>query len=710
MKPKITVAICSHNRYELLSTLLPVFSEQKNISISDFEILIIDNSDSLVGKDNFYSLVECIPNAKVISSQPPGLSRARNEAIKHCQTPYIVYIDDDAIPGDFWLSSLLYSFQNDAADVIAGPISPLWSIPRPEWLPEKYAACLTILNYGDQLRTLGEFEYAYGTNMAFRLNLLKEVGGFKESLGRVGSRTLISEEEIETQILIRKVKGKFIYNPNAIVFHRVHENRISRSYIRARMAWQAVSVLMHDSPHIHIDASRVDLMKAAQNLGVEDFLERMLVTEGSQEFSDQLDIIYNLFLLILDSKDLSDSVFEKYFYRDNKNNSVDIGNQHRLTKHNNNFDEYRFSLPIASKVKHLFVEGKNGHNFLFNTFGRIKNSQMFNFSCNSYEVGQHDYSLLKQSLTINISTITFLSLDALAFGSGVEHLHSLIQNNAYKYFGFLHRFPENDLQRESLVSLARQVKILVLSKRMETQLREVLGIEAAYIPLPSQRERYIAAGLKRNYIDLHRQKLGVKQNQIVISLLGEMRNEKGIHFMLDAIRLLEESCKNQLFFLFAGHARDIKAEEIEQVLKQCNLDGFVDVRQNMRDPRGFEVLSDLELSNYVLVSDVGIYPYTASQRLCASGSIPDYIRSRKFIIAGENTEIGDLARNYDLGLVYESGNPGDFAKKINDVVKLSSTRKTLAASTNYEKYFNLISTENVLEILSGILDSASGIE
>ena len=63
----------------------------------------------------------------------------------------------------------------------------MWPHAQPEWLPHKYVACLTILDHGQRSLAVGH-EFAFGANMAFKADVLREVGGFNVGLGR-GVRT-----------------------------------------------------------------------------------------------------------------------------------------------------------------------------------------------------------------------------------------------------------------------------------------------------------------------------------------------------------------------------------------------------------------------------------------------------------------------------------------------------------------------------------------
>src|SRR5208282_516376 len=187
-----------------------------------------------------------------------------------CETDYIAYIDDDAVPYPEWLAAIIEAFETTDAAVVAGPILPVWPGPIPEWLPTKYAGCLTILNHGPADRPLREGEFAFGANMAFAVEALRAIGGFNLGIGRTGARNLLSEEEIEIQLVLRDRGYTSFYAASAKVSHVVHRDRVSRSYFRARMSWQGVSALLRNPP-IHFDHwSPVVIKEASAKLGLQE--------------------------------------------------------------------------------------------------------------------------------------------------------------------------------------------------------------------------------------------------------------------------------------------------------------------------------------------------------------------------------------------------------------------------------------------------------
>lgn len=686
MPSSITVAICTYKRYPLLKKLIGSLANQ-TLTQASFKVLVVDNNDDPSEREQFANEVEGSPGVTVIASSPPGLSRARNVAIEKCNTEYIVFIDDDAFPEPGWLDALLRGFEKSSASVLAGPIAPVWPKPRPHWLPDKYVACLTILDHGSEDKLLSENEFAYGTNMAFKTSVLREVGGFNSTLGRSGSKTLISDEEIEIQIALRARGHKIFYASGAKVLHRVHENRLNRNYFRARMAWQAVSSLMHESPLWHPAHSMQELARASRTLGMDRSLADLFSSRDATTFSAQIDLIYHLFLLVLNANGEHDDAFEQQFTALENVTEMSYRAEPASSPAFFAIEQIRRSAPIALDTRHLFVEGRSGHAFLFDVYGSLPHSQLLSLPTDTWGNCDADLHFLEASLSPNLETVTFLSLDPLAYGPSSSSLIGLLDRLETGSFGILHRLPWTPEHAQSLREVARRLsKVIVLAEGMGRKLREEYGIDnIAYLPLHPTHHLYL--GRDQQSI---RDCFGIKPNQTVFSTLGEARKGKGIELLLESLKHLTQADRDRMFFLFAGRAKDIDARDVERQLRISGCFGLADLRQS-ENPLQFAVLSEREFGRYVAVSDVGLLLYQGDQRSCMSGMLPNYVWGGMPVIATANSIVGEQVLKYGIGMTLELETPQAVADVLSGLSrqqdgsklhsdKLKSIRKSLSPS------------------------------
>jgi glycosyltransferase involved in cell wall biosynthesis len=173
-----------------------------------------------------------------------GLSNAKNRATRECTGHYIAFLDDDAVAGRHWLSSMLEAFSSGDAQLacVGGPIRPIWERPRPPWLSDALLPYFSVgCDYGAGRYLDGTREYLWGGNMALRVSELKRHGGFRRELGRSGS-TLISGEEILLQQRFQAYGLKLYFHPLVEIEHHVLEDRLATPrWVERRAYAQGVS-------------------------------------------------------------------------------------------------------------------------------------------------------------------------------------------------------------------------------------------------------------------------------------------------------------------------------------------------------------------------------------------------------------------------------------------------------------------------------------
>jgi glucosyl-dolichyl phosphate glucuronosyltransferase len=244
----LDIVICSYNRSDHLEQVVPLLA-QMVAGDDSICITVAENSDDPAHARRTEAFLASFRNVRLIKSTPARLSAARNAAIANTQAKYIAYLDDDAQPTPGWPYRIIETFENAPnAAAAGGPIFPIWPHGRPNWLPDSLLGPLTILDRGPVARSLKASEHVYGANMAFVAERLREVGGFKESLGRVGEIMLLGNEETDIQDRLRAKGYEVAYNPQAAVGHVMHEDRLSQPWFYRRMVWQALSDCLGPAP------------------------------------------------------------------------------------------------------------------------------------------------------------------------------------------------------------------------------------------------------------------------------------------------------------------------------------------------------------------------------------------------------------------------------------------------------------------------------
>ena len=240
--PRITVAICTHNRAGYLAKALDSMRAQ-TAPPDDFEVVVVDNAST----DTTASMVENvrakIPTLRYVFEGKLGLSHARNRALHEARAEYIAFLDDDAIASPEWVDALLGAFETmqPRPACVGGRIDPIWEGPRPAWLAESLMGYLTVIDWSDTPLVLDpRRQYIAGANMAFITSVLRELGGFHPALGRVGEK-LLSGEELYVQNRLSRAGHRLYYDPRAAVGHHVPAARLTRHWFLDRAYSEGLS-------------------------------------------------------------------------------------------------------------------------------------------------------------------------------------------------------------------------------------------------------------------------------------------------------------------------------------------------------------------------------------------------------------------------------------------------------------------------------------
>jgi GT2 family glycosyltransferase len=171
----------------------------------------------------------------------PGLSGARNTGIAASQGSVIAFLDDDAVAAPDWLARLTAGFADRRVMGVGGAIEPLWLSGRPGWFPDEFAWTVGC-SYRGLPRQASPVRNLIGCNMSFRREVFDAVGGFRSEVGRIGAIPLGCEE---TELCIRAgqrwPERILLYDPAALVRHRVPPRRAAWPYFRARCYAEGLS-------------------------------------------------------------------------------------------------------------------------------------------------------------------------------------------------------------------------------------------------------------------------------------------------------------------------------------------------------------------------------------------------------------------------------------------------------------------------------------
>jgi len=229
---KVSVVICAYT-LERLNDVYEAVNSVLQQTLLPYEVIVsVDHNKALLEKlrTGMAAGVTVLFNEGV-----RGLSETRNVGIRNASGDIIAFLDDDAVADKDWLQKLIKPFDDPAAMAVGGRIDPLWQGGQPiQPLPEELywiVGCTYkgMPRRGNQVRNL------IGCNMAFRAQAFKSVGLFSTDVGRTGKTQGIGDDSEICLRLSRKLPGALIlYEPEAIVHHKVPQWRVKLSYLIQR--------------------------------------------------------------------------------------------------------------------------------------------------------------------------------------------------------------------------------------------------------------------------------------------------------------------------------------------------------------------------------------------------------------------------------------------------------------------------------------------
>lgn len=220
----ISVIVATHNRPELLRQCLD------SLLLMDypwFEVIVVDNAPA---DGSTEQLVHEVYGRRVRYVREPvaGLARAHNRGLAAARGGIVAFTDDDTLVDTRWLTELAAPFAADRRiDCVTGLIVPAElrtgaqaALERHGGFAKGYSPRTWSLHDppDDPLFPFTAGRFGSGTNMAFRTELLRTLGGFDPATG-TGTPAHGGDDLLA---FFRVVAGgrTLAYEPGAIVWHR----------------------------------------------------------------------------------------------------------------------------------------------------------------------------------------------------------------------------------------------------------------------------------------------------------------------------------------------------------------------------------------------------------------------------------------------------------------------------------------------------------
>lgn len=238
MANEISVIICAYTEQRWNELVAAVESVQRQTLPPKEIIVVIDRNPALLKRlqQNVAGVIA------VENCEAKGASGARNSGAEIAQGAILAFLDDDAVAHPEWLENLAACYTDPHVVGVGGKIDPRWSEKRPSWFPDEFNWVVGC-SYRGLPAEVARVRNVIGANMSVRKDILRLVGGFRESFGnnKDANAALTRSKWLhhhagdeETEFCIRVVQqlpdGTWLYTPSALVQHFVPSQRARWGY------------------------------------------------------------------------------------------------------------------------------------------------------------------------------------------------------------------------------------------------------------------------------------------------------------------------------------------------------------------------------------------------------------------------------------------------------------------------------------------------
>jgi GT2 family glycosyltransferase len=223
--PFASVVVATRDRPESVSRCL---ASLLALDYPSFEVVLVDNAAATSAtRELVAGQFGGNANLKYVHEDQPGLAAAHNRGVSEARGSVIAFTDDDVTVDRHWLLELARSMEPaDDIGCVTGMILPAeLEAPAQIWAEDYWRYCKGFTERRFNLengRRIPLYPYAAGVfgsgaNMAFRSEVLRDIGGFDPAIG-VGTPARGGDD---LAAFFRVVAGghTLVYSPTAVVKH-----------------------------------------------------------------------------------------------------------------------------------------------------------------------------------------------------------------------------------------------------------------------------------------------------------------------------------------------------------------------------------------------------------------------------------------------------------------------------------------------------------
>ncbi len=218
----IDVCVCTFRRPMIAETLKSI-AAQTVLHQHTIRVIIADNDETRAAEPTIVAACQELGLLYTYVHAPSrNISIARNACLDAARAEFVTFIDDDEIAEPDWLAAMLAFFEQNKADVVFGPVDPVYPPGTAPWLQQ-----WAFHGSATHVRTDERVETGYSGNVMMRRETIG-ADRFDPAFGRSGG-----EDTMFFHALFQRGVA-LAYCPDALVHEPVAAERTRLSWILRR--------------------------------------------------------------------------------------------------------------------------------------------------------------------------------------------------------------------------------------------------------------------------------------------------------------------------------------------------------------------------------------------------------------------------------------------------------------------------------------------
>jgi len=238
----VSIIVCTYS-LDNYPNLIDAIDSLLNQTHKEIEIIVVvDGNQELY--ERIVKVYDAQGNVKImVTEESLGAFGAGNVGVKVAQGDVVAFLDDDAVAEIGWVKKLVDTYQRLDAIAVGGKILPLWISKKPDYFPVELGWLVGMTGEEFAEDKIAEVRNTFGSNMSFKREVFEKIGLLNEKLGFAKRKTSYMQgAEADFALRMKNKLGKgIIYNPKAVVYHKIPSSRTKPRILIKRAYYQGYS-------------------------------------------------------------------------------------------------------------------------------------------------------------------------------------------------------------------------------------------------------------------------------------------------------------------------------------------------------------------------------------------------------------------------------------------------------------------------------------